>query len=720
MIFTYYDQESCYHSVFESIRINFKILVLFIFSILFIFVYSETVAAVKPNPFNDLPDDVRFNAKRVKYGDKKVKATGNVKVLYKGALLEADEMEYDEDQKTIDAQGNVRVTQEGETLFGEKMTYNMDIERAVMWDAHGATSRIETSDRKMTGKVFFWGKKIVREKDFIRIEKGIFTTCDVPKPQYHYHFSAKEAIIYPDDKLVAKNVGIHLRDKLLYNKPVLIMSLKKRDKEQNIFPRFGYNQMDGYYVRESLYLKPRKDDYAKVNIDVYQKTGVGGGLDYKYQLGPNGWGYLHLYQLEPQYQAMMQQDLQKAVTMGRIGKHEFSNIIQYVMPDNLYFGLGYSDYKYSYPQTGSTYWNTNNFYIGKTTSKYSCLFSHGMTNYQNLTYTNRNFNYLYKVNDDLRFRVGAFYSGYESSNVNSPSRDMWRYFGDVFSEGKFLDTVLSYSSTQGVSLFSFDKLPELTFSSRKLHIWDFPLNAAFSYGNYQEEPTRIRMNRGNFQFSTRDLNWPVGENGNIGVGGGFRQLFCADNSAKYVVTAGGGYYQDMGSFGARLNYFYQKPEGYSPFLSDYVGRYNLFMGGIDFHNKDKWGFSLFSGYDLEYKNFHSLVGRLNLSPWKNTSFDFGSSYDVERKYVSNINSQINLSVGGGFSLQHWTFYDMINKKFTYQDFCLSKEDHDFLTRVVYRSEQKEVWLQFALKVFPHETIPIGADPSKIIMPYRYR
>jgi len=652
--------------------------------------------------FRDLPDDARIKAQRLKYEKNRIIASGDVHILHKGAMLRADELEYDEKARIIKAEGNVRMTQGGENVYGDSLLYDTEAGRATLWNARGSTSRIETNRKKMTENLFFWGRNLGREKSYMRIEKGIFTTCDLPKPEYHYHFTAREAVIYPEDRMVARHVGIHSHDRLLLNRPLLILSLKKEDRRQNYIPQAGFSNMDGYYVKESIFIQPRKGDEGRVNLDWYQKTGIGGGLDYNYQLGQNGRGMLHWYQLSPNATGLVQSGVQQTSpsVQATLGKNEFSNYLNYNLPGNLNFGLGYSSYAYSYPQTGSISWNSNSLYLGKYTEKYNYAITQGITNYQNLNYISRTLDYGYRFNKHLRMRTGGIYS---SQN-----------------EGEYLDTLLSYKNTSGSSVFFMDKLPELTFLSKRLSLADVPLNAVMSVGNYREEPTHVQMNRTNLQVSTRDLSWPVGDNGHFDVGCGIRQLYYQNNGAQYVVAGGAGLFQDYGGFGTRLNYYYQRPEGYTPFLTDQVGKYNLVTGGIDFRAGEKCTVGFFSGFDMNSNNFHSLIGRLAITPTKYTRLDFGSNYDLQRNTWVNVNSQIGLDLGDGLSLNHWIFYDMMNKKYTYQDFCLSKETHDFLTRVVYRSEQQEFWLQFALKAFPNESVSIGADPERLIMPLKFR
>jgi len=187
-------------------------------------------------------------------------------------------------------------------------------------------------------------------------------------------------------------------------------------------------------------------------------------------------------------------------------------------------------------------------------------------------------------------RTGGIFSSQQGNNFNT--RGLYQYYGDIFSEGEYLDTLLSYKNTSGSSVFFFDKLPELTFVSKKLSLADVPLNAALSMGNYKEEPTHVQMNRTNLQVSTRNLSWPVGDNGHFDVGCGLRQLYYQNNGAQYVVAGGAGLYQDYGRIGTRINYFYQRPEGYTPFLTDQVGKYNLVTGGIDFAQaiSARWAF----------------------------------------------------------------------------------------------------------------------------------
>lgn|GEM_PF-1715545 len=692
-------------------------------SVLAVFLMVLLILAAPPlrlmaEEIRQLPDDAQIRAQKIKYEKNKVQAWGDVHILHKGATLQADQIDYDEETKMVKAEGNVRMTQGGETIFGESLLYHTDAERAILWNGYGSTSRMEMSGKKMTGRLYFWGTKIIREKDFIKIEKGHFTTCDLPKEQQHYHFAVKEAVIYPEDRLVAKHVGVYLHNRLLQNRPLVILSLKKKDEQQNLFPSFGYSEMDGYYMKEKLPLQLKKQDSGAVAVDVYQKTGVGAGLDYSYQIADAGRWNMHWYQLSPNYSSMMKSDLQKAVSEGRIGKQEFANSLNYSLPGNLNVGFGYSTYKYAYPQTGDISWNNNNFYISKAAPKYNYIFSQASTTYQNFTNSSRNFDYYYRFNNNLRFHMGSFVTTYQGSNFST--RSLWQYNSDIFAQGEFLDTMLSYKNTKGDSVFFFDKLPELTFISKKFSLFDVPFNAALSMGQYHEEPTHVNMGRTNFQISTKNLSWPVGEKGRFDLGCGFRQMNYADKGAKYVVTTGGGYYQDFGFMGAHFNYFYQRPEGYSPFLSDFVGSYNLMTGGLDLFHKEKYGISFFTGYDFNTNKYHNMIARLTLKPTKYTSFDIGSSYDMQTGHASNVNSQIRLNLGDGLSIDHWIFYDITHQKYTYQDYSITKETHDFFSRLVYRSEQREFWIQFALKTFPYESVPIGAGPEKLIMPNKFR
>ena len=120
----------------------------------------------------------------------------------------------------------------------------------------------------------------------------------------------------------------------------------------------------------------------------------------------------------------------------------------------------------AYPETGSTSWDSNSWYIGKYNSQYNFLLSQAMTSYETYNYVNRNLDYLYRFIDKTRIHLGGFYSAMEGQSY--PNRSMWRYSSDIFSEGEYLDTILSYNRTGGASTYSFDRLPELTLLSKKL------------------------------------------------------------------------------------------------------------------------------------------------------------------------------------------------------------------------------------------------------------
>jgi hypothetical protein len=81
-----------------------------------------------------------------------------------------------------------------------------------------------------------------------------------------------------------------------------------------------------------------------------------------------------------------------------------------------------------------------------------------------------------------------------------------------------------------------------------------------------------------------------------------------------------------------------------------------------------------------------------------------------------VDAGIKMQITPGLSLSHWSVYDLVNSRLTYQDYQLNLEDHDSITSLVYRGVQNEFFLQFSLKAFPLQPVSIGPNTHDPILP----
>ncbi|GAH96239.1 unnamed protein product, partial [marine sediment metagenome] len=82
----------------------------------------------------------------------------------------------------------------------EELTYNWKTKKIILLRLEG-----ELTGESIKGKVYYQGEKMENFPETVEIAGGSFTTCELEEP--HYHIVAKEMIIYPKDKIIARNVS---------------------------------------------------------------------------------------------------------------------------------------------------------------------------------------------------------------------------------------------------------------------------------------------------------------------------------------------------------------------------------------------------------------------------------------------------------------------------------------------------------------------------------
>lgn len=662
-------------------------------------------------------DTVKITADKVSYEDGYTKAEGNAIVLYKGAIVKADKITYVYSNKTLLVDGNIEISEKNSILYAEKGSYNLESEDAQLTNAKGTLSDIEQNGKKTDSKIYFWGETITKNSESIKINNGIFTTCDHPRPELHYHISCETAEIIPNDKIIAKKNRLKIKDKTLFTYNRLQFSLKEGRKQQQLFPTIGNNSNDGWFLKKE-FLFELLGHTGEGRLDLFQKTGIAGGIDYPYSFdNGKGWGRLTWYNLSPSSNALVRETLTNDMVVRTIGKKEFLNSTHYNFTKNFYAGFSLGSYNYTYPDLGSSKWNSDNFYFGQSDKNQTYHYTQNTTYYNSYSYNTKKFDYSHRISDNLIFHTGGYTAGYAG---NSPSNNsVWRYYADLDYSNDYLSAMLAYKRTTNDFAYYLDKMPEINISTKKLEFLNLPMKAVVSAGQYAENPTGLNMARGSLYLGIEPSFYDIGDSGKFNIAGGVKQTFCDDGSGQYIISGETGLYQKLNSFSAiKANYYYQKPHGYSPFIDDFTPTYSMLNAGVEISGSDKWKLSVMGGYDYHYDTKMSMIGILEMKPSDRFDWTLATNYNIDNHNMPSVTSQINWDMGNGVKLEHWSLYDTINNRFTYQDIGLSKETHDFFGKLVYRSQQKELWLQFYLKAFPDQPAYINPTPERSIVKHR--
>ncbi|MEW6281867.1 MAG: hypothetical protein AB1758_24890, partial [Candidatus Eremiobacterota bacterium] len=186
---------------------------------------------------------------------------------------------------------------------------------------------------------------------------------------------------------------------------------------------------------------------------------------------------------------------------------------------------------------------------------------------------------------------------------------------------------------------------------------------------------------------------------------------------QYTLAARGSYLQNLGQhFLARVDYNWQKPEGFSPFQHDLQFPYHTLTGGLQVYDDDLFSLSALGGYDIDFDRMHDVMPRLDIRPARGFQVSAASNYDPNFRQWRSVDSQVRFQLTDNFSVAHWSLYDLVNERLTYQDYQVNLESHDWMASVTYRGVQNEVYLQFSLKAFPLQRPSVGPDPGRPVLP----
>lgn len=224
------------------------------------------------------PGTVEAVADQLEYdrGGKKIVGRGNVVVSYGEMKLTADYAEVETETKKAYARGHVLLMR-GDLLAakGEEATY----------DFASDTGRFPNG--KSVGLPWFTEGKMVEQvgKGKYHIDDAGITTCDLERP--HYQLRAKRVTVKTGDKIIARDVTLHILGKKVFWLPYAVIPLQQTQKSPlQVQP--GYSSEDGAYVLVSKGFSLAKSLGGEWHTDWRAKRGFGAGVDFNYHFDQPG------------------------------------------------------------------------------------------------------------------------------------------------------------------------------------------------------------------------------------------------------------------------------------------------------------------------------------------------------------------------------------------------------------------------------------------------
>ena len=225
---------------------------------------------------------VEVNGDQVEYfpKEKKVTGVGNVSIDHGDVKLVCDKITVYTESKDAYAEGNVVLDTPTGRLKGQEVKYNFGTKKGEILDA-----------RIKSGEWYAGGEKIELLEGSYKVHDGYITSCDLEKP--HYKIMTNNVTIYPDNKIVAKDVIFKVGKVPVMYLPRYNYSLDTDWPSFNVIP--GKKKKWGIFALTSFRYEVNENNKFTLKIDEREKWGLGEGLDYKYSFDGLGSGLLRTY-----------------------------------------------------------------------------------------------------------------------------------------------------------------------------------------------------------------------------------------------------------------------------------------------------------------------------------------------------------------------------------------------------------------------------------------
>ena len=627
-------------------------------------------------------------------------ATGNVTVELEDMRLDCQRLIYDPAKGIITAERECVFSWGDNFAASDSLVLDVNTNKAVMVKVAGKSEGLAVGDKNFEGSMYFWADTMTYTPEKVTLEKAVMTTCDLEPNSLHYQINSEQVDMYPGDKLVASNTAFTISGNRLYTIPTLVFPLTEREsKRQGYFPSVGYNNTDGAFLRNAFNYSFNEGNYGSANLDLYSRSGVGYGLEHFFDLGERGSGNLYFYNQNGQETSRNRFELRangnfKIDQFTRLGVSYNAN--QYELPGDL------SPFNVASSVNLSRYAEGSALQVGANFSR------NGDNN-------NRNYRFYYDLDLSDQWSV-LTRADLSNSSTEITQTNRYHYLGSLRHRNDLFEGDLSYERSGGQDTYFLNRQPELSLRTYPFQVGFLPLTASASFGVLEESPSLFRTERYRFDLKVPDqiIETPMG---NFHAGAGVRQNIYGSGQEQYVLGTRLGWTQDVADhLLMRFDYNWQDSAGFTPFQHDLAFGYQTLSGGIELYNDDTFRLATTGAYDLNYSASYDIITRLDVNPVEGWELTAAANLDPNTGTWRSVDSGITAQLTPGVSLTHWSIYDLLNGRLTYQNFSVNYEDHDWIGSLTYRGVQNEVFLQMSLKAFPLRATKVGPDPSLPILP----
>ncbi|MFH0926689.1 MAG: LPS assembly protein LptD [bacterium] len=230
-----------------------------------------------------------ISANRMTYDVKKnlVTAEGDVKITYSDISVQTDYAELDRITSRVEARGNVVFKQQESYINSLRIEMDLETKRGTIYEGQGF----------IAPTYYFSGEVIeLLDNNTLRIVNGVYTACDQCLPDWK--IKVGEGTIRQEDYAYLKKASFWVKNLPLFYSPYLILPTNTQRATGFLIPEAGYSDSKGTYIGNKFYWNMAEWMDSTFLLDYYNKTGLGGGLNYKYALTGEDRGEIETYYIE--------------------------------------------------------------------------------------------------------------------------------------------------------------------------------------------------------------------------------------------------------------------------------------------------------------------------------------------------------------------------------------------------------------------------------------
>ena len=232
---------------------------------------------------------------------------GGVRIKESTWTIKAEEMWLDSERRTAWAEGALFVEDGVSAAYGDSGFFDFNTHQGKLYKASSGTGdwRIHSQRAAMYGR---------RRLDYFRAD---FTSCSSVPP--HYHLYSTRVSLFPGRYLLARNAVFFIGPVPIFYLPFFYKSLNPNHLLRlRVQP--GLDRRNGAFAKGTLTTPHGDHMYSKVYLDYYKKAGLGAGGELLRAESQDSRGVLYGYRIK-----------------------ESSGVLRWTMLGDLYQGLGKSN-----------------------------------------------------------------------------------------------------------------------------------------------------------------------------------------------------------------------------------------------------------------------------------------------------------------------------------------------------------------------------------------